>query len=44
MSVQETANRRSRPAGTFMEFAVIPGTELRVSRVTLGTWAIGGWM
>jgi len=44
MSVQETANRRSRPAGTFMEFAAIPGTELRVSRVTLGTWAIGGWM
>jgi aryl-alcohol dehydrogenase-like predicted oxidoreductase len=27
-----------------MEFADIPGTELRVSRITLGTWAIGGWM
>src|SRR6202158_4797770 len=22
----------------------IPGTELRVSRVSLGTWAMGGWM
>ena len=27
-----------------MEFAEIPGTELRISRVGLGTWAIGGWM
>jgi aryl-alcohol dehydrogenase-like predicted oxidoreductase len=27
-----------------MEFVDIPGTELRVSRITLGTWAIGGWM
>jgi aryl-alcohol dehydrogenase-like predicted oxidoreductase len=27
-----------------MEHADIPGTELRVSRVALGTWAIGGWM
>jgi aryl-alcohol dehydrogenase-like predicted oxidoreductase len=26
------------------EFSEIPGTELRVSRVGLGTWAIGGWM
>lgn len=22
----------------------IPGTEMEVSRVALGTWAIGGWM
>src|ERR1700732_479230 len=22
----------------------IPGTELKVSRVALGTWAMGGWM
>src|SRR6266446_3760890 len=22
----------------------IPGTQLRVSRVALGTWAMGGWM
>jgi aryl-alcohol dehydrogenase-like predicted oxidoreductase len=27
-----------------MEHAAIPGTSLQVSRVTLGTWAIGGWM
>jgi aryl-alcohol dehydrogenase-like predicted oxidoreductase len=26
------------------EFAHIPGTTLRVSRVALGTWAMGGWM
>ncbi|HZZ30557.1 MAG TPA: aldo/keto reductase [Phenylobacterium sp.] len=27
-----------------MEFAAIPGTFLRASRVALGTWAMGGWM
>ena len=27
-----------------MELAAIPGTSLEVSRVALGTWAIGGWM
>jgi aryl-alcohol dehydrogenase-like predicted oxidoreductase len=27
-----------------MEFATIPDTSLRISRVGLGTWAIGGWM
>jgi aryl-alcohol dehydrogenase-like predicted oxidoreductase len=27
-----------------MEHAAIPGTSLHVSRVALGTWAIGGWM
>jgi aryl-alcohol dehydrogenase-like predicted oxidoreductase len=27
-----------------MELAGIPGTPLKVSRVALGTWAIGGWM
>ncbi len=27
-----------------MELAAIPGTSLKVSRVALGTWAIGGWM
>jgi len=26
------------------ESVAIPGTELRVSRVALGTWAMGGWM
>src|SRR5437868_10939595 len=27
-----------------MELIDIPGTSLKVSRVALGTWAIGGWM
>ena len=27
-----------------MERAAIAGTSLEVSRVALGTWAIGGWM
>ncbi len=27
-----------------MEFVAIPATSMRVSRVALGTWAIGGWM
>ena len=27
-----------------MEYADIPGTSLKVSRVAIGTWAIGGWM
>jgi aryl-alcohol dehydrogenase-like predicted oxidoreductase len=27
-----------------MELAEIPGTSLNVSRIALGTWAIGGWM
>jgi aryl-alcohol dehydrogenase-like predicted oxidoreductase len=27
-----------------MEYVRIPGTSLEVSRVALGTWAIGGWM
>jgi aryl-alcohol dehydrogenase-like predicted oxidoreductase len=27
-----------------MEYAQISGTEIKVSRIALGTWAIGGWM
>src|SRR5476649_2372608 len=26
------------------EFADIPGTAINMSRVAIGTWAIGGWM
>ena len=33
---------RMRPVET--EFVNIPGTQLKVSRVALGTWAMGGWM
>ena len=29
---------------TDMEFMDIPRTGLKVSRVAIGTWAIGGWM
>jgi aryl-alcohol dehydrogenase-like predicted oxidoreductase len=29
---------------TNMDFAEIPGTSIKVSRVAIGTWAIGGWM
>jgi aryl-alcohol dehydrogenase-like predicted oxidoreductase len=29
---------------TGMEYAEVPGTSSRISRVGLGTWAIGGWM
>ena len=27
-----------------MEYVTIPRTQMRVSRIALGTWAIGGWM
>jgi aryl-alcohol dehydrogenase-like predicted oxidoreductase len=27
-----------------VEYAQVSGTELKVSRIALGTWAIGGWM
>ena len=27
-----------------MEYTQIPGTDMNVSRIALGTWAIGGWM
>jgi aryl-alcohol dehydrogenase-like predicted oxidoreductase len=37
------AHQIERPA-TEMEHAQISGTSLTVSRVAIGTWAIGGWM
>ncbi|MDT8395546.1 MAG: aldo/keto reductase [bacterium] len=27
-----------------MEYVTVPGTDMQISRVGLGTWAIGGWM
>ena len=36
-------NQTSRPEAA-TELIDIPGTALRVSRVALGTWAMGGWM
>jgi aryl-alcohol dehydrogenase-like predicted oxidoreductase len=44
MSIAETKTRENDPRGSQMEFAEIPGTALKVSRVAIGTWAIGGWM
>jgi aryl-alcohol dehydrogenase-like predicted oxidoreductase len=38
------SQHRRQGADNVMEFATIPGTALSVSRVALGTWAIGGWM
>jgi aryl-alcohol dehydrogenase-like predicted oxidoreductase len=40
----ETRTLENKPLEKQMERAEIPGTSLQVSRVTLGTWAIGGWM
>jgi aryl-alcohol dehydrogenase-like predicted oxidoreductase len=34
----------TQPLRSDMELAQIAGTSLKVSRVALGTWAIGGWM
>ena len=32
------------PSQSKIETTQIPGTELKPSRIGLGTWAIGGWM
>jgi aryl-alcohol dehydrogenase-like predicted oxidoreductase len=37
-------NDKMNNIATEMERATIPGTALELSRVALGTWAIGGWM
>src|SRR5882757_2346039 len=36
--------KRNPPHQTETEFVEIPGSSIRVSRIALGTWAIGGWM
>ena len=43
MARRATAKTNKKVADT-MEFVAIPGTSLSVSRIALGTWAIGGWM
>ncbi len=43
MPLQQATHRKSPPASS-MEFAEIAEIGLKVSRVTIGTWAIGGWM
>ena len=35
---------QARPPSVEVEFVNIPRTQLKVSRVALGTWAMGGWM
>jgi aryl-alcohol dehydrogenase-like predicted oxidoreductase len=37
-------DRQAETLETHMERATIAGTSLEVSRVAIGTWAIGGWM
>ena len=45
MSLQHQDKSRETRSGTAaIEFAEIKGTDLKVSRVGLGTWAIGGWL
>ena len=44
VSATQTKIRQRAGGHAMMEFAEIPGTMLKVSRVGLGTWAIGGWM
>ena len=36
--------RQAKTLESNMELADIPGTSLKMSRVAIGTWAIGGWM
>ena len=36
--------KQTKPLNSNMEFVNISGTSLIVSRIGLGTWAIGGWM
>ena len=36
--------RQAKTLESNVELAEIPGTSLRVSRIAIGTWAIGGWM
>ena len=45
MSLQhQDKSREHRSGKSTVEFAEIKGTDLKVSRVGLGTWAIGGSM
>jgi aryl-alcohol dehydrogenase-like predicted oxidoreductase len=44
MAPSTNTSTNKRTDATNMEFVTIPGTSLKVSRIGLGTWAIGGWM
>jgi hypothetical protein len=43
-SKNTNTNTNKQTDATNMEFVTIPRTSLKVSRIGLGTWAIGGWM
>lgn len=43
-SAQAQPPIQAQPHDLDTEFVDIPGTSLKVSRIALGTWAIGGWM
>ena len=38
------ASAQTRISAPDIEFVDIPATPLKVSRIALGTWAMGGWM
>jgi aryl-alcohol dehydrogenase-like predicted oxidoreductase len=42
MTARHTKHREGKLDASSMEFAEIPGTGLNLSRVAIGTWAIGG--
>jgi aryl-alcohol dehydrogenase-like predicted oxidoreductase len=42
--LHQDKTRETRSSKVPVEYAEIKGTSLKVSRVGLGTWAIGGWM
>jgi aryl-alcohol dehydrogenase-like predicted oxidoreductase len=44
MSEIKDAHPVAMTSGAGMEFVNVAGTSLKLSRVGLGTWAIGGWM
>jgi len=44
VQANDARNGPARDGPVDMELVVIPATQLRVSRVGLGTWAMGGWM
>src|SRR2546425_4287325 len=39
-----TLFRSAKRRRTFMEYTKIANTDLKVSRIGLGTWGMGGWM
>jgi aryl-alcohol dehydrogenase-like predicted oxidoreductase len=44
MKEEDIMARQTETLDTNIELVEIPGTSLKVSRIALGTWAMGGWM